>query len=356
MAGDTSHVEPLSQTPAQIHDSGRSPNDSEAPPKWSSSISSKASKLKAPDKPGGKPCALVEKRQVVEKWYQENKNNPYPSQKEVEELMSQSNLTKIQIRNFLCRARRRDRDAAKFSTSRGLSGLPQEKSSQSLATETESGHGTGFAETQSVFEHLRTQGERQMFAPQRQGENIFQCRYCNRGFRVSHSWIRHEVGCGPAQGGYMCMKDELKRTDDMGNPACPFCGIANSSDQHLIDDHNYLVCLRKPAEKRNHKRLGSLKDHFKSVHKATKSLPASWCVPPDAFQEASQQPRWCGFCAQYQGTRKECNTHIGRHFKDTKQVFDMTRWIQEPNRPESEPAFSTDSQTPELPDGTFEPL
>lgn len=320
-AGGPSFVqEQLPGAPAQIRSSRKSQHDSEYSPSHSDSLSSKDPEFKTPDKPHGTLRGDDQSDEVLENFT--HHAVPEKSEQDGEIPPPQK------------------RPPSLDDTVR----VDGEMNSQH---ETESSNGMGFANAQSVVKDVRKEskkGERRSaprsYPPERQGDKIFQCRYCYRGFRSPYLWTRHEDGCGPPQRRFECMKTELSRTDDRGSPRCPFCGGPDSSDQHLNDDHNYHVCLKRSAEKRNFTRRDALTRHFKNFHRATEKAPASWYASEDNSDELG----WCGFCEEYQGNRKQTTKHVRDHFQDTEQVFDMTRWKKEPKRPEFE---HPESQRPE---------
>lgn len=195
----------------------------------------------------------------------------------------------------------------------------------------ETSNGTGLPETPSVHEHPRKKGKRIVqrppVPPEREGNKIFQCRYCYHGFPRFSSWIEHEKSCGPQQLIYVCMKVPLDRYDSQGQARCPFCGIADSSEQHLNDRHRHQRCLTRPIEERGFQRYWNLNRHWEIFHRATERFPESWAT---SSADAAREPHWCGFCGNYRGPKAECDQHIGYHFMDPVKLYDMTCWIPEP--------------------------
>jgi hypothetical protein len=223
--------------------------------------------------------------------------------------------------------------------------VAQEARPYDASTCNETSGATIFSHTLSANEHQyhhaaenaleeprpRRKGQR-IFArsipPQRVGDNRFQCQYCNYGFDNDHSWIRHEQNsCGPRQGRYVCMEDGPISYDARGQQHCVFCGEKNPSSDHLEDEHNHLRCWGKPAAQREFNRVDSLIRHHKTVHKATQDVPPSWVKPAE---EALNERHWCGFCEKRVGTRGGYYKHVGDHFNDAANFYDMTRWIYEP--------------------------
>lgn len=198
---------------------------------------------------------------------------------------------------------------------KSVQGVDREIKSQPVVTGTESG--------QQKSRSFR-------FPRKREGDLIYQCRYCYRGYKWPESWkIHEEKGCRPPEGGYICLKRELFLRRNNGRK-CPFCRAADSSDRHMNDFHNYYACLGRIEEERTFATVEALQNHFKDVHHANViMMPGSWKTPigdPD-------RSRWCGFCEKNVGNLRESNLHIVNHFRDTEQVFDMTRWQGGPDGP-----------------------
>lgn len=209
--------------------------------------------------------------------------------------------------------------------------------SQFFTAGTETGHSTARTLSRSAIEQPRRQGKRIVdqphFALERDGDKIYQCRYCNRGFDKPRDWGRHEEIHNPSKR-FFCMKDNIEQNDALGNPKCPFCGEADSSDQHMNKVHKY------HPEKRPFSRPDNLMRHWKEFHHATLPLPESWTAP----KAISDELCWCGFCAKYQATRLICDKHVRTHFEDGKELWDMTRWIMEPkDAPEPVSVFEKSS-------------
>ena len=340
--------EPFPGISAPNHPSKRFQYDSEASQTPNDSLASADPNLKTCDVPQNVRFVVRERRKILENWYQQNQENPYPAPDVMDELMSRTKSTEKQIRNWLRGKRRHDpsrRESVKFSTSRGLSRAVHDDDTRAVsdlsfepvAIGTKSDSETEFARAQSAIELAGQRGRMGMrivparYPSQRQKNNIYQCTNCCRGHSKYPDWDRHEKRCGPPEKIYVCMKTALSRTDASGNPRCPFCGGADSSDQHLNDKHNHRACLQKPEVDRHFKSSDYFHHHFTRFHRATEQAPASWCVK----KKNSYDSYWCGFCGEYLVERKHRNKHIAAHFRDTEQVFDMTRWKSEPPRPES---------------------
>lgn len=248
------------------------------------------------------------------------------------------------------------RDSAQFSTSHGLSRLIQvddarvpggETNSEPDAIGNESGSEAEFARAHSIIELARKRGRPASpklppyHSPERQGDKIYQCRRCYCGFRQAQRWSYHEIKCLPRII-CVCMKDEPSRIDDRGNSRCPFCAGPDSSDQHLNDYHRCRACLERPEVDRLFITRHALNSHLKKFHLATEKMPASWCLR----KYRSIRSYWCGFCNAYRADRRQEMQHVANHFRDTEQVFDMTRWKSEPETECAEPQ-RPEPQSPE---------
>ena len=370
------------RTVADMYDFSVAQHDLEAPGTRRSGFSSAGPKPKISDVPEQKLRATREAGKPIEAWYQANKKYSYPDREAISKLMDQTGVTEDKLKLKLNNKRKRDpslQGSVKSSASHALSGRDQEPlvfnapspqmdqylqtgrkgegiplatlnslvhdnngppftkkksgsgpsldftgdmNSQPPSVGTEGGDGTGSAQTPSVSKRFRKKGKRLIkrpIPPERDGDKMYQCIFCNCGFRKPGGRSRHQEGCDPSREQHVCKVDELLRQDGMGNPRCPFCGIADSSDKHLNEDHNYRACLEKPIEERAF-RPDNLKRHFRDHHKAKLSIPPAWVER----KAVSQARCWCGFCEKDIGTRLVCDEHINDHFRNGK---DMASWV-----------------------------
>ncbi|MCJ1469981.1 hypothetical protein MMC07_008626 [Pseudocyphellaria aurata] len=161
-------------------------------------------------------------------------------------------------------------------------------------------------------------------ARERQGNEMFQCTTCSRGFRYQSDWARHEAVHDPPEK-WICTYGGPRLTI-AGERICAFCDEPNPTDEHLNSKHDVSLCFDKPTEERSFSRADGLLRHLKDSHNASIRIPPnSWMVP--TYEDGVKQ-FWCGFCRDYLRTNWNswCN-HKADHF--TKDNFDMTRWSSE---------------------------
>ena len=161
--------------------------------------------------------------------------------------------------------------------------------------------------------------------PERQGNEKFQCTYCQKGFLTRDSWKRHEKSSCAPQEQYICMDGGPLLLDNDGHLKCAFCGLRDPPNQHMDKEHNTSTCLQVDKQQVFSRRDGALR-HMRDVHNASPSAswPNSWVVPVD--RHGSESNLWCGFCKTRRENREERFKHVAKHFEDTTTLYDMTQW------------------------------
>lgn len=149
-------------------------------------------------------------------------------------------------------------------------------------------------------------------------ENQYQCTFCTQSFKRKHEWYRHEKSIHLPLESWVCTPDlnelQLPGLLPFG---CRFCEAPFPVDAHW-DEHEFLICARKPVQDRSFSRKDHLLQHLRKFHGCTK-------VPEiETWRKEANIHSRCGFCGSSLPTWRERADHLTDHFK---AGFSMHQWV-----------------------------
>ena len=188
--------------------------------------------------------------------------------------------------------------------------------------------GTSIGSADSQVSHASWAGRRGrkkirtnvQYPKSRQGNLIFQCTWCNKGFRRADAWKRHEECEHSPQFEWVCMPNGPTEVTASGERFCVFCGPC--SIVHSQDQHSSKECFAKKQEERSFTRKDGLQQHLKQKH-GLEGFPVldHWRRP---ISSADNKETSCGFCEFEPPNWDSRAKHIAQHFRDG---YGMRSWV-----------------------------
>ncbi|KAG4438786.1 hypothetical protein IFR05_005719 [Cadophora sp. M221] len=148
----------------------------------------------------------------------------------------------------------------------------------------------------------------------------YQCTSCQWSFPRKGDWKRHEELHDP-QKHWTCMLGEPGIHSTSGW-TCVFCAnFMQTRDEivmHLIEQHNFQNCRKKPVNDRTFTRKDKLKQHLQQVHSLSDSstLWETWNTP------ARPKFAWgCGYCGCCSYTWEGRLIHLAEHYEKQSEAL-----------------------------------
>lgn len=146
---------------------------------------------------------------------------------------------------------------------------------------------------------------------------LFQCTFCGRSFSKNHDWQRHEKSQHLPLDRWICCCEGSEYVDPATNRAsCVFCDAYDPSVEHM-SQHGYTRCVNRPLEERTFFRKDHLSQHLRLLH-GCQFMPAmeQWRTVTTELQSR------CGFCTEIFSTWAERVVHLAEHFKGGSTMQD----------------------------------
>jgi hypothetical protein len=270
---------------------------------------------------------------VIQEWFRNNLQNPYPDVTQKKALMSASGLSHQEVFNCLHRLRRKVIPPADDShllkelqdSTTGVRSLP-------LRPEDDSGRrGRRKWPRWPTTSRIATSddGPTQIGEIMEPSRKTYQCTVCSYSVNQLKSWREHEACVhGHRATEWICMADGIQ---DSGS-TCDFCSKPFASADHL-EQHEVSKCAARPRHERTYPSKDSLMSHIRYYHlknasleqKAMAKAPRAWERPIALINPLAL---WCGFCQIDLESVDARMKHVALHFKAGKTMED---WVHRPS-------------------------
>ncbi|TLS29721.1 hypothetical protein PpBr36_01248 [Pyricularia pennisetigena] len=249
---------------------------------------------------------------VLKAWFANHSKHPYPTEEEKESLQRLTQLTKVQITNWLANYRRRNKIARPRSTSPSVRNftlggmdIPQRRATPAPMDR---------RPRPSHYENMNPLERWKNSPPENEPASVNDIARAvssastaiSSGFETPRSFnlTDDSRSLGHGSSGAKAFNPETSRIE------CVFCSEPNPTQDHL-ETHNYTVCQEKGVSERTFYRKDHLRQHLRLVHN-TKFM--NWAMSKWE-QKHDELESICGFCGLRMTTWTARVEHLAGHFK-----------------------------------------